>query len=48
MVGGAGISLVLVLFGLLGVFSPLAVEIMCFLLSAAVLINTLRIRNDGR
>ena len=48
MVGGAGISLVLVLFGLLGVFSPLAVEIMCFLLSAAVLVNTLRIRNDGR
>lgn len=48
MVGGAGISLVLVLFGFLGVFSPLAVEVMCFLLSAAVLVNTLRIRNNGR
>ena len=48
MVGGAGFNLVLVLFGLLGVFSPLAVEIMCFLLTAAVLTNTLRIRSDGR
>ena len=48
MVGGAGISLVLVLFGLLGVFSPLAVEILSFLLTAVVLVNTLRIRNDGR
>ncbi len=48
IVGGAGISLVLVLFGLLGVFSPLTVEIVSFLLTAAVLINTLRIRSDGR
>ena len=48
MVGGAASGLVLVLFGLLGVFSPLAVEIMSFLLTAAVLINTLRIRSDCR
>ncbi|MDO4990949.1 MAG: HAD-IC family P-type ATPase, partial [Eubacteriales bacterium] len=48
MVGGAGAGLVLVLFGLLGVFSPLLVEIISFLLTAAVLINTLRIRSDGR
>ena len=48
MVGGAASGLVLVLFGLLGVFSPLAVEIMSFLLTSAVLINTLRIRSDGR
>ena len=45
MVGGAGLSLVLVLFALLGVFSPLAVEILSFLCTAAVLANTLRIRN---
>ncbi len=48
MVGGAGISLVLVLFGFLGLFSPLVVELLSFLLTAAVLINTLRIRSDGR
>ncbi len=48
MVGGSGFSLVLVLFGLLGVFSPLVVEILSFVLAATVLLNTLRIRSDGR
>ena len=48
MVGGAGAGLVFVLFGLLGVFSPLAVEIMSFILTVAVLVNTLRIRSGGR
>ena len=48
MVGGGAVNLILVLFGLLGVFPPLAVEILSFLLTAAVLLNTLRIRAGGR
>ena len=48
MIGGAGIGLVLVLFGLLGVFSPLTVELLGFLSTVGVLLNTLRIRNNGR
>ena len=48
MVGGGAVNLILVLFGLLGVFPPLAVEILSFLLTAAVLLNTLRVRSGDR
>ena len=41
---GVGVSALLALLGLFGVLSPLAAEILCFLLSMALLANTLRIK----
>ena len=41
---GVGVSALLALLGLFGVLPPLAAEILCFLLSMALLANTLRIK----
>ena len=41
---GVGVSALLALLGLFGVLKPLAAEILCFLLSMALLANTLRIK----
>ena len=44
LLAGFGVHLLIVLFGILGVFSPLAAEIISFIVSAAILVNTRRIK----
>ncbi len=44
LLAGAAVSLLLILLGAFGVFSPLAAEIIMFVLWAATLLNTLRIQ----